>query len=66
MHVLGLDREALLRDPPGLRIECVLWSLQVDEAGEGGGGMSGLLVAVDSGGLGSFSFTSNDFSSLRT
>ena len=34
----------LLREGPGLTMECPLWSLQVDEAGEGGGGMSGLKV----------------------
>ena len=45
-------------------MECELWSLHVDDAGDGGGGMSGLLV-VDSGGFTSFSFTSGVFSSLE-
>ena len=30
----------LLSDGPGLTIECPLWSLHVDEAEEGGGGIS--------------------------
>ena len=32
---------------PGLTIAGPLWSLQVDEAGDGGGGMSGLNVSLE-------------------
>ena len=38
-----LNKSDLL-SPAGLTIEWPLWSLQVLEAGEGGGGMSGLKV----------------------
>ena len=31
----------------GLTMDGPLWSLQVDEAGDGGGGMSGLNVSLD-------------------
>ncbi len=31
---------------PGLTMECPLWSLHVDDAGEGGGGISGLNVSL--------------------
>ncbi len=45
----------LLSAAPGLRMELVLWSLHVELAGDGGGGMSGFEVfsdELDSGGLG--------------
>jgi len=32
---------------PGLTTTGPLWSLQVDEAGDGGGGMSGLNVSLE-------------------
>lgn len=32
---------------PGLTMDGPLWSLHVDEAGDGGGGMSGLKVSLE-------------------
>jgi len=46
---------------PGLTIEGPLWSLHVEDAGDGGGGMSGLNVSLDLDSL----FTSG-FGSLKT
>ena len=43
---------------PGLTMECPLWSLHVEDAGDGGGGMSGLkveLLLVSGGLLSTFS-----------
>ena len=44
-------------------MECPLWSLQVEEAGDGGGGMSGLNVSL---GLGSSLFSARTSLSNNT